>query len=68
MIWTPRRAQIRRLLDRWDSGLAQMAQIDAELAPLVAQHAGATALMTIPEVGLCAPRRWSRSWARRKRV
>ena len=50
-----RRAQIRRLLDRWDLILAQMAQIDAELAPLVAQHAGATALMTIPEVGLvCA--------------
>ena len=50
-----RRAQIRRLLDRWDLVLAQLAQIDAELTPLVAQHAGATALMTIPEVGLvCA--------------
>jgi transposase len=50
-----RRAQIRRLLDRWDLILAQMAQVDAELTPLVNAHAGAKALTTIPEVGLvCA--------------
>jgi transposase len=50
-----RRSQVRRLLERWDLLLTQVARVETDMAPLVAQHAGATALMTIPEVGLvCA--------------
>ncbi|MGH7655474.1 MAG: IS110 family transposase [Gemmatimonadaceae bacterium] len=50
-----RRAEIHRLLDRWDLLLTQMETIEAELSVLVAQHPGATALTTIPEVGVvCA--------------
>ncbi len=50
-----RRAEIRRLLARWDLLLAQLAQLETDLAPLVDHHPGAKALTTIPEVGLvCA--------------
>ncbi|MGH7653687.1 MAG: transposase, partial [Gemmatimonadaceae bacterium] len=50
-----RRAEIHRLLDRWDLVLAEIATIERELAALVEQHPGANALTTIPDVGVvCA--------------
>ena len=50
-----RRAEIRRLLDRWDVIAAQIGAIERTLAERVAQHPGAKALVTVPEVGvLCA--------------
>lgn len=50
-----RRMEVRRLLDRWDLLTAQMAAIEEGLTARVAQHPGAQALMTIPEVGVvCA--------------
>jgi transposase len=50
-----RRAEIRRLLDRWDLLLAQIAEVEATLSDLVARHPGAQALTTVPAVGvLCA--------------
>jgi transposase len=50
-----RRAEIHRLLDRWDLLLAEIETIERELAVLVEQHPGAKALTTIPEVGVvCA--------------
>jgi transposase len=50
-----RRAEVERQLARWGLLQEQMATIDARLETLVAQHPGAGALRTIPEVGLvCA--------------
>ncbi|MGH7654315.1 MAG: IS110 family transposase [Gemmatimonadaceae bacterium] len=50
-----RRAEIHRLLDRWDLLLAQIETTEVELAVLVDRHPGARALLTIPEVGVvCA--------------
>lgn len=50
-----RRAEILRMLDRWEMNIAQGAAIDARLVALVVQHPGAKALATVPQVGaLCA--------------
>ncbi len=50
-----RRAEIRRVLDRWDLLVVQIAAVEAELAVLVEQHPGARALTTLPGVGVvCA--------------
>jgi transposase len=50
-----RRDEIVRLLDRWELNLAQEKAIEARLTALVAQHPGAKALATVPQVGaLCA--------------
>lgn len=50
-----RRAEIGRLLARLDLVFAQLAEVEAALEALVAQHPGAAALTTVPQVGpLCA--------------
>jgi transposase len=47
-----RRAEVRRILDRWDLLLAQTTELEARLAELVAQHPGARALTTVPAIGM----------------
>lgn len=50
-----RRAEILRLLDRWALLDKHLAHIDHRLTALVAEHAGATALTTVPGVSVvCA--------------
>lgn len=50
-----RRCEVRRLLARLDLARAHAGEIEARLAELVAQHAGARALTTVPEVSaVCA--------------
>ena len=50
-----RRAEIHRLLDRYDLLRTQAAAIEARLTELVAAHPGARALATVPEVSaVCA--------------
>lgn len=50
-----RRAEIQRILIRWDLVEAQLAAIDTRLEALVDQHPGAKALTTIPGVkAVCA--------------
>ena len=50
-----RRAELGRLLARLDLVEGQLTTVEAALEALVAQHAGAAALTTVPQVGtLCA--------------
>ncbi len=50
-----RRAELGRLLARLDLVGAQLVEVEGALEVLVAQHAGAAALTTVPQVGpLCA--------------
>lgn len=50
-----RRAEVRRLLARWDLAREQMEAIDVRLAELIEAYPGAKALTTIPGVGVvCA--------------
>jgi transposase len=52
---TARRSEIVRILTRWTVLKEQIAAVEAELAGLVAQHRGASALTTVPGVNVvCA--------------
>jgi transposase len=50
-----RRAEIRRLLERWRLLRRHVREVETRLAELVAEHPAATAVLTVPEVGVvCA--------------